>query len=281
MSIGTTSRDAHLADDELLRFIDREQDEQQAAWQDHVSDCEQCAREVELLRGDASVVHEWLTRAAFEEGEAELEDAAFADHAFDDHHAGVAPDRDEALAASVHDNRVADIEEHRHRQRRRGTHAIAPWLRAAAVLALLATPLAALPSLRQWIVESVTELGGSESAPQAVPAVLSGAPEMAAIRFVPAPGTFRVDFDAAQSEGVLRVERAEGAEAVLRVGGGVEPVVSAASLRLRNGAGTTADYVLQVPASVERVVVQVADGAVVTMDAVRLRAGADVEVRRR
>jgi hypothetical protein len=253
MSLHVARQDAHLADDELLRFIDGEADPQQQGWAEHVGSCVRCAQEVELLRGSAGVVREWLDRAAFEDS---------------------LPPRQHPGAAGSTPRRHAPAP-------RRTGQGIAPWLRAAAVLALLAAPVAAVPALRQWLVATVIELrGAADTTPTALPQQDPAVPGSSAIRFVPVTGTFAVELDAAQATGVLVIRHGAGNEAVLQQTGTgkVEPVISATSLRVRNGSGSTASYHLQLPVTVDRVVIRVAAGRTVTLDAAALAAGITVDL---
>jgi hypothetical protein len=237
---------AHLEEDELLRFIDGEEDERREAWTHHVGACAQCAGAAESLRSDAQFITLSLDLAALEEGGAD--------------------------AVSLFDPRV-DAAVIPLRPRRR---AVTPWLRAAAVIAALATPVAAIPSLRQWVVDAV-----SGPAADPAPAVLSapeGAPEgTEIIRFVPAAGAFIVELEVVQSAGELRLERVTGAEAVLQpdAADGALPIVSAALLRIRNDAADAGGYTLRVPPTVSSVTVRIGSRSTV-VERGQLDAGAAV-----
>jgi hypothetical protein len=269
MSLHMARPDAHLADDELLRFIDGEDDPLQPDWAGHVSSCARCSEEVQLLRGHAGVVREWLDRAAFEDALPPRLHVGAADSARRD---STAPRRDST--APRRDSTAAP---------RRARYSLAPWLRAAAVLVLLASPVAAIPALRQWLVGTVTELRDTpDMVPAAMPQERSAAPGSSAIRFVPVAGTFAVDLDAAQATGVLVIRHGTGNEAVLQQTGTgeVEPVISATSLRVRNGSGSTASFQLQLPVTVSRVVVRVAGAHIRTVDAAALAAGVSIDLAR-
>jgi hypothetical protein len=276
--------DAHLADDELLRFIDGEDDPLQPGWAEHVSSCARCSREVQLLRGSAGVVREWLDRAAFEDSLPPRSHVGAADSARRD---GTAARRDGTAArrdstAARRDSTAAPRRDSTAAPRRAG-QSVAPWLRAAAVLVLLASPVAAIPALRQWLVGTVTELRDTpDMLPAAMPQERSAAPGASAIRFVPVAGTFAVDLDAAQATGVLVIRHGTGNEAVLQQTGTgeVEPVISATSLRVRNESGSTASFQLQLPVTVNRVVVRVAGAHLRTVDAAALAAGVSIDLGR-
>jgi hypothetical protein len=283
MSPHMAGPDAHLADDELLRFIDGEDDPLQPDWAGHVSSCARCSEEVQLLRGHAGVVREWLDRAAFEDALPPRLHVLAADSARPDstaaRRASTAPRRDSTAprrdsTAPLRDSTAAP---------RRARQSVAPWLRAAAVLVLLASPVAAIPALRQWLVGTVTELRDTpDMLPAAMPQERSAAQGASAIRFVPVAGTFAVDLDAVQAAGVLVIRHGTGNEAVLQQTGSgeVEPVISATSLRVRNESGSTASFHLQLPVTVNRVVVRVAGAHVRTVDAAALAAGVSIDLGR-
>jgi hypothetical protein len=280
MSPHMAGPDAHLADDELLRFIDGEDDPLQPDWAGHVSSCDQCSREVQLLRGNAGVVREWLDRAAFEDSLPPRLHVLAADSARRD---GAASRRDSTAArrASTAPRPDSTAPRRDAPAPRRARQSVAPWLRAAAVLVLLASPVAAIPALRQWLVGTVTELRDTpDMVPAAVPQERSAAQGASAIRFVPVAGTFAVDLDAAQATGVLVIRHGAGNEAVLQQTGAgeVEPVISATSLRVRNESGSTASFNLQLPVTVNRVVVRVAGAHVRTVDAAALAAGVSIDL---
>jgi hypothetical protein len=274
MSLHMARPDAHLADDELLRFIDGEDDPLQPAWAEHVSSCARCSREVQLLRGNAGVVREWLDRAAFEHSLPPRLPVRAADGT--SRRDSTAARRDSTAA-----RRDSTAPQRDSTAPRRGRQSVAPWLRAAAVLVLLASPVAAIPALRQWLVGTVSELRDTpDMLPAAIPQEQSAAPGPTAIRFVPVVGTFAVDLDAAQASGVLVIRHGAGHEAVLQQTGTgeVEPVISATSLRVRNESGSTASFHLQLPVAVNRVVIRVAGAHVTTVNAAALAAGVSIDL---
>ncbi|HSJ23966.1 MAG TPA: hypothetical protein VK929_04760 [Longimicrobiales bacterium] len=246
MNTQTTGPLPHLGEDELLRFIDNEGDDAwRAGRQRHLAACQACTRELDLLAADADLVRTWVDAAAFE---ADLPPAA----------AG---------------GRVP----HRTGNERRRHVMASPWLRAAAVLLLMAAPVVAVPALREWVVDSIIGDGATPGA--ATLAVPESAGEAAIIRFVPAAGPFIVSVDAAQEDGTLtlRVD-ADAGQAALETlpypgGASVEPVISEGSLRLRNSPAAAASYTLTLPASVTRVVVTVDGVPVADLDTTALAGG--------
>jgi hypothetical protein len=263
MSIQTTESAPHLTDEELLRLIDAEGD---AAWRadrdGHIAACSRCARELELLGADALVVREWVDRAAFE--------------------ASLPARTGHAPARTAH---AADPAQGRGRARRfvspdrASSWRLSPGLRAAAVLALLAAPVAALPGVRAWLADAVT--GSDPVTDVRTTSAPAASPTAAVIRFVPEAGAFVVDLAAAQAAGVLQVGRAAGAEAVLESTAepAAGPIVSASSLRILNASGDEGSYMLQVPAGVTRVTVRVAGSVITVIDAATLNAGTAVPLR--
>lgn len=243
----------HLDDDDLLRFIDNDGDDAWRAHQDrHLASCEACAGELEALSADAALFRLRLDEAAF----------------------------DEAAAGDV-------VSIDRAPSRQRAAMPRTAWLRAAAILLMVAAPVAAFPGLRAWIADSV----GGPSTPAADVRTMSAPAAMpddvALIRFAPAAGLFAVVVDAAQQDGVLRVSQdAVAANAMFEtqpVAGETpaEPVVAEGSLRLRNDAGATASYTLVLPAGTTRVTVTVGGVMVADLAGAALRDGADIPLRLR
>lgn len=220
-------RITHLSEPDLLRHIDREGDQAEQTRRDtHLRGCPACAERLVAIRRQSGAVSAWLART----------DPA------DTRPDAVAPVRTElprprrALAAGS-----------------RATTAATPWLRAAAIILLLAAPLAALPPVRQWITERVRATG-VESAPATVAGELETA-DPPVIRFSPAPGTFTIRVEGAAAAGTLALARSEGPDAVLRSAGAAAPPVVADDVLRLTAAPPPADprYELRVPPSVEAV----------------------------
>jgi hypothetical protein len=254
----------HLDEVELLRLIDEDGDEQWRADKErHITGCQQCARELEKLAADGALVREWLGNAAFEA------DLPPAQH------------RSPAAPASAQVRRPAGTQ-----QSSRGYWLQSTWLRAAAILLMIAAPVAAIPGLRAWISDAVT--GG---APPAEVRTLAFPPdvadEAAIVRFVPQPGVFVVAVDAPQRDGVLHVRRTlTGQEAILETapqpGDPVtEPVFAETSLRLRNAPESASSYVLVLPPSVTTVSITIAGAEITRLSGTTLEAGTAVPLRLR
>lgn len=223
----------HLDDAELVLYLDEGAAAEGAAaegaprWQQHIARCDRCAEAARSLSDDSRLLTEWLDRAAFE--------------------ADVPTDPGGPAAGDPIPFR-----------RRPG---LAPWLRAAAILALLAAPLAAFPTLRAWVVESVT--GPAAESGEAGAGVAS-AEEPTVVRFVPAAGEFVVRFEPG-SRGVITVARSTDATAVLEAAGGeLETTVSPSLLRIRNPA--PARYFLRLPDATSGVWVRIGERAVSVSD---------------
>lgn len=229
---------AHLEDADLVRWLDGEgAPEARARWEDHLEGCGRCRQEADALRAESEAVAHWLAAADFE------------------NRAGAEVGAGAGFGADSADRPVSSPGRPRKR-RRSAVTAGGTLLRAAAIVLVLAAPLAAIPAVRGWVAERV----GLASDPVAVApedaAVATAGP--ASIRFLPAPGPFQVMVESAQTGGTLTIGRAEGAEAVFEMTGAgrdTEPTVSAGGIHIANPPTSTASYVLRVPAAVEPVIV--------------------------
>jgi hypothetical protein len=251
MMTHTPSSTPHLADDEILRYIDAEGSEtERQRWEAHLDACLRCQHETDTLRNESRDVSRWLAVAAFE-----------------------APGPAEEAAPRSAPEPARQPAPERWRVPRRPAAwrtTAAPWLKAAAILLLLAAPVTAIAPLRGWVGDRIAALVSRPAPPAAAPAA-APVTTAAAVRFMPAPGTLAVVFDARQASGDLVVGRTAGAEAVLEVQGdpAPEPVVSARMLRIANTSGTTASYRLLLPPAVERVELAIGDRRV-TLEAADL-----------
>jgi anti-sigma factor RsiW len=236
----------HLSDGQLVRALDADGSEpERRAWERHLARCGRCARALDEIREESDLVSAWLRRAAFEETSAPAPALPFP-------------------AQSDADGRLRP----RHRTR------AAPWLRAAAILVLLAAPVAAIPAARSWIVRQVAGTGdpAPTAAPAAAPAVRPDRPTV--LRFVPAAGALTVRFERGAS-GALALEPAGGVEAELHgVGGANEATISASRVRILDAAGR---FRLRVPDAVTTVRV-VTPGRTVTVSAAEIGAGAIIRL---
>lgn len=242
--MNSTEIGRHLSDSELFRCLDEEATaSERADCERHIRECPHCRDQMEALQGDSRLVSEWLERAAFEEA--------------------APPARQTTVLRPTGTARRADAAT---RSR------LAPWLRAAAILALLAAPVAAIPALRGWVVEQVTRPGAAPD----IEAVATGAGESTVVRFVPVPGEFQVVFDP-DASGTLAIGASSDEAAVLRSSGmRPEATVSPSQLRVRSsGAG---DYVLEVPESITSVRVEIGERSVyVPGEEIRRGAVVDLE----
>lgn len=231
----------HLDDAELMQLLDGEETEERARCDEHLAACVRCTSELDRLRADAGVVRVWLERAAFEQAAPR--------------HTVSHP----RWFAARYD---------------------ATWLRAAAAIALLAIPVAAIttiPPLRAWIFGTDDPASGDAavSATQAAPEPLSST-----LRF-PVGAAFTVQIDAAQNAGTLTIAQGSDDVAVLDsdASSGAVPTVSASALRIRNSAASAASYRLQLPATVTNVIVRIGEQTTHVLDANAIRAGTVIPIR--
>lgn len=236
----TTQTMPHLTDADVVRHLDLEGDAAERARRDeHVRSCDACAGRVGVLGRQSRAVATWLQRAdpPLRPGSAQEVRAA---------HAG--------------------------RERR---ETVGPWLRAAAIILLIAAPLAALQPVREWVVERIG-LAGEATAPATTAAEAS---DPSVIRFTPAPGAFTVRVAEAAAGAVLTIGRAAGDEAVLRGASGRDvPVVSEDVLRLAGGPYAAGrHYDLRVPAAVVEVRV-IVGSRVARVGGAELSAGGRVDL---
>jgi hypothetical protein len=246
----------HLDDGELVRYLDAEGTaEETRRWDDHLGACPRCWGEADTLRNNSRALSRWLAAADF--------DTTAAPAA-----AGAATPVARSGGRGVW-----------HRARRGS----APWLKAAVITLLLAAPLAALPPVREWIAHQVASRRADDPAvilPAQAPA--SGDAQAGVIRFVPAPGSFRVVVDEPQAEGLLRVGRTAGPEAVLEIRGAgtrPEPVVSARGIRIANSREVRTSYTLSLPPEVDAVSVDIG-GQRVHLDGRNLSQPLTISLRR-
>lgn len=273
-----TEIDRHLSDGDILRYIDREaadsgagsghatEDERQR-WHRHIEDCPRCADAARSLEADSRAVSDWLDRASFESDGADSDGPEAVTIAGESRHGPAA-----VLEASTETLRAAGT-----RRGRRPFPLIhrSPWLRAAAILVLLAAPVAAIPAVRSWVVERV--VGGEEAAVAEQSAAAAPA-EPTVLRFVPSAGEFEVRFEP-ETRGALEVQRSSEPEAMLSaVGGDPEATVSASTLRIRNP--EPGRYQLRVPGGTTSVLVRIGEREVAVREG-RIDRGTVVELQPR
>jgi hypothetical protein len=207
----------HLTQADLVQLLDGEgEDLARARWQGHLDQCAQCRGEADGLRADSEAVTRWLRAADFEE-------------------------RRPGRSASAPDAAAS---------KPRLGPAVGTWLKAAAVVLLVAAPAVAIPSVRGWVAERVGL--GPETAPALTGMRAAAESAPSAIRFVPAPAEFTLVLTSPQASGTIFLGRTEGEEAILELTepGQAEAVVSASSVRIENSPSATGDYALRLPRSV-------------------------------
>ncbi len=216
--MSTTTDIRHLTDAELVGILDGGEDAPDAERTAHLETCDRCADALDRLQADSALVRDYLERANFENG---------------------GPRSTEAWRGT------------RGEPARPGPWA-SSWWKAAAILVLVAGPLAAIPGVRAWIMAAVTtpEMEVLES--------ITPAPTV--LRFTPDPGDFVVTFEPG-TIGTIALERSTSREAELRAqGGDPETVVAATSLSIRNE--NPATYRLRLPAGITSVWVRLGERAV-------------------
>jgi hypothetical protein len=162
--------------------------------------------------------------------------------------------------------------------KRPGTTQLRSVLRAAAVVILVAAPVAAIPAVREWLQVRLAPGGDGAATVRTLPGPPAAA---AAIRFAPDGAGVTVTFAAVQSGGSLYIGRIDGREVVLEIPPDLAdaPVVSGDGVRVPNSAASEASYVVWVPASITAVTVRIGPG-VIELDAARLRDGVTVALKR-
>jgi hypothetical protein len=231
----------HLEDDQIVRLLDREASpREREVWEDHVAACEPCRTEVETLRSQSAAVTRWLDRADFERSS--------------DHRPLPSARREPPVRSPAGWRRA------------RPTLGGATWLKAAAVVLLVAAPLVAIPGAREWIADRLA--GDPGPSPFTLEAGEEWDGTATVVYFTPAPGTFTVAVAAGQEVGALTVGRSgPGQQAVLEVSDRSpeadptrpETTVSAREVRIENDPSATASYTLLVPPEITAVIVVVGD----------------------
>ncbi len=229
----------------------------------HAAACDRCGDALATLRAESELVTSWLERATFEESgpfARDSRDSRVAGPAGDAEGAGPAgptPPPTGRFGAPVRPPDNAAWTRHSGPASRPRLPGAGAFLKAAAVILLLAAPLAAFPGVRAWVADRIVSTSTTESVtPDPVDAVT--------LRFTPAPGGFEVRFPAGTS-GLLALDRSDGEDAELRaLGGTPETVVTASSLEIRNHAA--ARYELRLPLTVTGVWVRVGERAVSVSD---------------
>lgn len=141
-------------------------------------------------------------------------------------------------------------------------------------LVLSGAALAAQP-VGRWLVARWRAPSPEASPPTtSAPAPVAASP--AAIAFVPQASELTISFDATPARGTLTVRRESGTQVRANVTAGArdeELVVLPGGLRIRNSAGSAANYVVVLPAAVERATVRIGSGQVSRTVNVRLGLG--------
>lgn len=183
---------------------------------------------------------------------------------------------------------IAPMDELAARRATRSAPALS-WLRAAAVIAVLALGALASSPLRAWMRDLLAGAGGSTAVVATKPSgrtPLTEAPQASArIQFTPSEEVLSVRIAASQASGSLVLSAAPGTTAWAEVrapvgSASVELLVLPTALRIANRAGSTADYHVAIPASVRRVRVLVAGAQTATVEAGEVATGRRIPLDR-
>jgi hypothetical protein len=257
----TSLAEEHLSDGDMVRLLDGEMDPgERARLEAHAAGCEACASRLRQLRRRSARLSGILLASDPEAPPAPAE----------------APD--ELTLRRIRRDREA-----------RTAPAPRPWLRAAAVVALLlaagvvASPLRAV--VAEWLRTRWERIAAPDARPAAPPAEAPAAAPAepagsgARVQFTPQGTTFTLEVATPQAGGAVEVRRAAGASATAEQTGGGEQadlLVLPAGVRIRNAPGATADYRVTVPASVRTVRVRVGEGRETVLTAEEVAEGARV-----
>ncbi len=225
----------HLDDAEIVRLIDGEAaGQEQRRWRDHLSACARCQEEVAAMRAHSRTISEWLDRADLQ------------------------PDEERATPMAEAEGTSARRLEARRRLPARRSHLTAgPWLKAAAIILLMAAPVMAIPGAREWVAQRIGTGTANVAQAETTLATPGEDDDAVLIRFQPAEGAFLLSISTIQAEGMVTISRtsADG-EAVLEVGTGrdrPQTVVSGRGIQIENQVTSTASYALALPRGVSHV----------------------------
>ena len=256
-----TTNTAHLRADEMLRLIDNDTTPlERSQFDSHLLVCARCSDEAATMRDDGVLFTSTLRTAAWEE-QLPAKVASFAE---------IVAARNARAAAGIVPLR-----------RRLG--GVPGWARAAAVLLIVAGPVAAVPAWREWLVQQLTG-GSAVEQPAAVQHEQAPVEALSSrVVFVPESPAFVVQLDAAQPRGELRIRRAaSSSDGTLTMENAAteEPIYSANTLRIRNSAASAATYVVELPESVRTVTVRIGGVEVRTVTGAEIGTGLAIPLQR-
>ena len=238
MSTLTTDEARHASDGDLVRMIDGETGPSDADLAAHVTGCASCGARLELLRRRTEHLRQTLAAAT-----PPLLDAG-----------RLRPPSDQlALARALASRRRKPLWSH-------------AGVRAAAAILVLAGIVAATPA-RAWILERVSRLRADATRVEGgrrVPPPPTAAPQAPAstVWFTPAEDELVIRFDARPTRGTLELLAGDDPRSSAQVvagAGGEAFLVLPSELRIRNAAGSVADYRVVVSPRVRRVRVLTGD----------------------
>jgi anti-sigma factor RsiW len=255
--MNTAISDQHLTDAEVSRAVDAQLDaDERTRVEAHLAHCDTCRAMLTRAETRTRRLSALLQRTDFD----------------------VPP-------MSVSTKTGRDILDFRAREKPvREAAAIQPWMRAAAVIALLIGGLFAIPPVRAAIIGWVRAQFSDDARESAAPGVAApSAPNVqpdlgAAVQFVPAGEVLYVELMSADEQGTIELKRGTGDRVSARVdNGSVEMIVLTDGLRINNAGAQQLRYRIEAPQSVETIVVTVAGRNVARISGAQIDAGLTVK----
>lgn len=256
----STLMEAHLPDGELVRLLDGELEAgERTRAEEHIVECPECRARLHTLKRRSTRLTALLSESDWE-----------------------APPMPRVEA------KLREIE-HTREPRAAARESRTPWLRAAAIIAVLlgaglfATPLPA--TIASWVAEQWVELTSPRlTAPTSVGETVSVQEAgQTRVQFAPEGAELTLEFATRQAGGAVTLRSADvelvSAAVVSSGGAGADLLVLPAGLRIQNTAGSTAEYTVVVPRRVRGVRVRIGDGDPIMLTAAELADGVQLDLR--
>lgn len=239
--------DRHMADDEIVRLLDAEEEMPDAAiLRAHLAACPQCSARQSVLDRRSRNLSVLLAASD--------------------------PAMPVMRTPGGSETGVIDIA-----RARRRPPSMPPWLRAAAILAAVVSAALMAPPVRAWLAERVRIFGDDRAAPEAS---MPASPTPSSVSFVPAGAVLTVDVAGVTGGAELRFVAATSSEVSARslAAGAAEMFVLSSGLRLESSADEMV-FEVSVPASVMRIRVAGVAGESVDVDVAGLPRTLELPVR--
>lgn len=257
----TETMGQHLDESALLHLVDEDASPLELhAWTSHVLACESCADRLRTRQRDTDRVRVAISEVQLPDDFPTVE----------------------GMIAAARARRESRSLPTAGRQRR---WAGGPALRLAALVLLLLLPLAFVSPLRAALIEWVRQgweqvVGDPAPSTADLPPAADQADSGYTLWFTPMGSEIEILIDQRQLAGELVVTRGEEVEASFEIeAGGGDAVLTDAGVRVRDNGPSRASYRLAVPASIDRVRVQVAGGGVELVERAQLQEGWSAELR--